>query len=454
MTLLSLSRSVHLSKSIDGASVSLPAFEFLTGCLNNTPLPPYFFLLFNHYTFLFFPFIPLRPTLLCFHFLSRRFYTPHLAIMDDFEYSSASARLHKCILLSEPRASADPFQVCIGVTSDDNSGQTAYARCHRDSLVSILYHDLRATGKFEGRVFHYEGQAIVQDSEMTFRDLITQETDTALFVAVLPASLVDEGSVELIAPKIEMKEILPSEQKTPVNFNFGAILQNASLDELEEMVQNIVGALESLKKQLLNQEADAMDVKDFMSRIDTVVQSATSTPVVIGVVGNTGSGKSSMINALLGFERLVPTSCFRACTATINLIHYNHENEMLRAVIEFIDPADWRHELEQLYQDETDSTSDTQKGRSTATSVTEKSKLTESESLAKLKVVYPYLTKQDIQKYNVQKLMTDTDVVVVLGTKLVIEESDPSKFYTRLQELVNSGEKGDNGRKTSRRTSE
>ena len=30
---------------------------------------------------------------------------------------------------------------------------------------------------------------------------------------------------------------------------------------------------------------------------------------VLGVVGNTGAGKSSVINAMLDEERLVPTNC-------------------------------------------------------------------------------------------------------------------------------------------------
>lgn len=35
-----------------------------------------------------------------------------------------------------------------------------------------------------------------------------------------------------------------------------------------------------------------------------------NTPTIIGVVGNTGAGKSSVINAMLDEERLVPTNWY------------------------------------------------------------------------------------------------------------------------------------------------
>jgi hypothetical protein len=72
------------------------------------------------------------------------------------------------------------------------------------------------------------------------------------------------------------------------------------------------------------------------------------TPTIIGVVGNTGAGKSSVINAMLEEERLVPTNCMRACTAVVSEISWNSsedENSKYRADIEFIQAADWEKDL-------------------------------------------------------------------------------------------------------------
>lgn len=97
-----------------------------------------------------------------------------------------------------------------------------------------------------------------------------------------------------------------------------------------------------------------------------------SQPTVIGVVGNTGAGKSSVINAMLDEERLVPTNwlvitiryvhsqnlililltSMRACTAVVTEMSWNDRDGdhcKYRAAIEFIQPEDWQNELRVLF---------------------------------------------------------------------------------------------------------
>lgn len=66
---------------------------------------------------------------------------------------------------------------------------------------------------------------------------------------------------------------------------------------------------------------------------------------VVAVVGSTGAGKSSLINALLHTDSLVPTNSMRACTAVVTEISYNYTDSNIRAEVEFLTPAEWRAEL-------------------------------------------------------------------------------------------------------------
>ena len=50
--------------------------------------------------------------------------------------------------------------------------------------------------------------------------------------------------------------------------------------------------------------------------VDVLPEPANGTPFSVIVAGDTGTGKSTLLNAMLGVE-LLPTSCCRACTAAV-----------------------------------------------------------------------------------------------------------------------------------------
>ena len=82
---------------------------------------------------------------------------------------------------------------------------------------------------------------------------------------------------------------------------------------------------------------------------ETLEQRKVDNATIIGVVGNTGAGKSSVINAMLEEERLVPTNCMRACTAVVTEMSMNTCNDpdkRYRADIEFISADEWQKDLE------------------------------------------------------------------------------------------------------------
>ena len=57
---------------------------------------------------------------------------------------------------------------------------------------------------------------------------------------------------------------------------------------------------------------------------------------LIAVVGTTGAGKSSLMNALLDHANILPTSGMKACTAVVVQISDNRKNKDYEAEIEFL----------------------------------------------------------------------------------------------------------------------
>lgn len=165
---------------------------------------------------------------------------------------------------------------------------------------------------------------------------------------------------------------------------------------------------------------------------DNLRKQAVKTKTIIGVVGNTGAGKSSVINAMLDEERLVPTNCMRACTAVVTEISYNSEEVPYRAQIEFISSAEWERELKVLFQDLLDGNG--QVSRDCANEDTDA-----GIAYAKIKAVYPRKTKEDIANSNVATMLRE--VSSVLGSTRDVKERDSLLFYKKLQHFVDSKEK-------------
>ncbi|KAL8823786.1 MAG: hypothetical protein Q9191_005550 [Dirinaria sp. TL-2023a] len=216
------------------------------------------------------------------------------------------------------------------------------------------------------------------------------------------------------------------------SFQLQRVLQDAEPEVLETSVTQGVKLLEKLKEPLQSKAQDSPDAVQWIQQIENLQKQAVRTKTIIGVVGNTGAGKSSVINALLEEERLVPTNCMRACTAVVTEISYNYEQAPYRAEIEFISVADWRKELETMFSDLLDS--DGKVSRECSNEDTEA-----GIAYAKIKAVYPQKTKEDIAKSTIDSMLRE--VSHVLGSSKKIEEHDSLRFYKRLQHFVDSKEK-------------
>ncbi|QKX61671.1 uncharacterized protein TRUGW13939_08824 [Talaromyces rugulosus] len=201
---------------------------------------------------------------------------------------------------------------------------------------------------------------------------------------------------------------------------------------LETAINHGINVLDRLREPL-SQLSD-VDRSQWLQPLEYLQKQAVRPKIIIGVVGNTGAGKSSVINAVLDEERLVPTSCMRACTAVVTEISYNYEETPYRAEVEFITATDWAKELRILFDDLLDG-----KGNISREASTQETDA--GIAYAKIKSVYPKYTKNQLENSTVSELIEHPNVKKVLGRIESVVETNPKIFYRNLQTYVDSREK-------------
>lgn len=222
----------------------------------------------------------------------------------------------------------------------------------------------------------------------------------------------------------------------PTDAQIRKLIETEDVELLEAGVAQAIKVLDILKGTFSRYESSD-DAKVWMSAIDKLKQQAQRTRTVVGVVGNTGAGKSSVINAMLDEERLVPTNCMRACTAVVTELSWNdsmNPNAKYRADIEFISPAEWQKELDSLMKEFL-----TENG--TVSRETSDQNSEAGIAWAKFHAVYPKKTKEMLAECTVADLMRERSVLSVLGTTKNIAKSSAEPFFLELKRWVDSKEK-------------
>ena len=160
---------------------------------------------------------------------------------------------------------------------------------------------------------------------------------------------------------------------------------------------------------------------------------------MIGFLGVTGCGKSSLINALLELIDLLPVDDEKACTAVCVQVAHNPRNDPARAyvaVVERICAADWRTDLEKLFQDVRDSASD--KDRDDGTPDIERPARIK-QALEKVRCVYPWIENQDgLRTHTVAELINHRSLQNVLGKTTRINCRELDEFAAAIRPYIDS----------------
>lgn len=214
------------------------------------------------------------------------------------------------------------------------------------------------------------------------------------------------------------------------------LLSTNSVAKLERGVETGLRILADIKAGFDNAKS-VPEISQWIESLDTLQSSASTQRTVVGVVGSTGAGKSSVINAVLDEECLVPTNCMRACTAVITEISYNssdREEERYCAEIHFISNDDWAKELHTMLDD-------MQSGQ--VSSGTQSTDSDASIAYQKIRSVYPSLKSDEIKSgdIDIEELMQEPSVKEVLGSVKEIASSTSREFMDLLKEFVDSKEK-------------
>lgn len=159
-------------------------------------------------------------------------------------------------------------------------------------------------------------------------------------------------------------------------------------------------------------------------------------------------GEFSLVNQFS--KHITHNISMRACTAVVTEMSWNFsedENARYRAEIEFIKPEDWEKELRILFEELLDGS-----GNVSREATNEDSEA--GIAYAKIKAVYPSLTRDDIARSEINDLMRKPGVQNVLGTTKTVQQAHSDRFYRILQTFVDSKEKTTNDNKKHNREME
>ncbi|XP_059579603.1 uncharacterized protein LOC102575220 isoform X2 [Alligator mississippiensis] len=199
----------------------------------------------------------------------------------------------------------------------------------------------------------------------------------------------------------------------------------SSAGDIEIQLQQCEAVLDEISQVLgVVEGIDAEHMEKWREQIEKLRKDTKMPKTYIAVVGNTGAGKSSLLNALLDEEAVLPTSAMRACTAVVVEIARTSGKSPYEADVEFLSKEEWDSELKALLEDMKDKSGNLKKrcpDRKTEAGA----------AYSRVKAVYGMVAE-------LPRLKEMQEVTQHLGTVKHISAEKATDFRTKIEKFIDS----------------
>ncbi|TVY80439.1 Nuclear GTPase SLIP-GC [Lachnellula suecica] len=217
----------------------------------------------------------------------------------------------------------------------------------------------------------------------------------------------------------------------------------------EQAVRDAISCVRAIERSLERYAPKVTSSQKWLERMKSIEDSKRECRVLIGFLGASGAGKSSLINALLEQDDLLPADDEKACTAVCVEIFYNRSEDLdsaFVAKVHRISEDDWRVELEKLFQDLSDQVLN-KDGEDGEPDLERDIRI--KAAFQKLRCVYPHIkSTKDLKSITIPNLLAHPNVKGILGKSKTIIDSTRDGFASKIKPFIDSSNSKEEGGKS------